>query len=317
MNSPCAESFGPAGDASTDRFLVLGASGFVGRHLLALLRSRGHLVLGTRSRSGKRSGSPELTPFDLARDRVVETVGAALFETGAPVQAVVLAAVDNMDWCYRERDTSRRIYVDGVVRAVDDLVAVGARVTFLSTCYVFDGSEGNYDEDHPVLPVNEYARQKLEVERHLAACSPTAWTLRLDKIVGDDPAEETLFTQWGRLVDRGEPIVCIADSVLSPTFVGDVTEAIRLGAVHRLAGMHHVANPEQFRRADLARSFCGVLGRPNHPVVEKPLHEFRFADARAPKSSLNGSRFAALTGIRHAPMREVMERFVRRLRGGK
>ena len=96
-----------------------------------------------------------------------------------------------------------------------------------------------------------------------------------------------------------------------------MTEAIRLGAVHRLAGMHHVANPEEFLRADLARAFCAVLGKPGHPVVEKPLAEFGFADARAPKSSLNGARFARLTGIRHTPMREVMERFVRRLRGGE
>jgi len=294
---------------SEEKFLIIGASGFIGRHLLAHLQSRGIPAPGTRSRSGRRLGAPGLIPFDLDLDRIVDTLGHDFFTGPEPVQAVVCAAVDNMDWCYRERETSRRLYVDRTCQLLDDLVAIGARPTFISTCFVFDGAEGNYDEDHPVSPVNEYARQKLDVERHLTAHAPRAWTLRLDKIVGDDPAEETLFTQWLRLLKAGQPIVCIADSILSPTFVGDVAEAIRLGAMHRLAGVHHVANPEQFLRTVLARKFCEAMGKPDHPVVEKPLTEFRFTDARALKSSLNGSRFARLTGIQHTSMGDVLSRF--------
>lgn len=294
-------------------FLIVGASGFIGRHLLAHLTNLGIPVVGTRSRSGKRLGVPGLIPFDLDHDRIVDTVGREFFEGPHPVEAVICAAVDNMDWCYRERETSRRIYVDRTCRLIDDLVAIGARPTFISTCFVFDGAEGHYDEDHPVSPINEYARQKLDVERHLAARAPQSWTLRLDKIVGDDPAEETFFTQWFRLLQAGQPIVCIANSILSPTFVEDVAEAIRLGAIHRLAGVHHVANPEQFLRADLARLFCRALGTPDHPVIEKPLAEFRFTDARALKSSLNGSRFARLTGLRHTAMNEAMRRFHARI----
>lgn len=318
MSSPDAEPGAAAaqdpavpntGSPADERFLIIGASGFIGRHLLAHLRSLGIPSVGTRSLSRKRLGVPGLIPFDLDHDRIVDTVGHDFFTGPHPVQAVLCAAVDNMDWCYRERETSRRIYVDRSCQLIDDLVAVGARPTFISTCFVFDGAEGHYDEDHPLSPVNEYARQKLDVERHLATAAPAGWTLRLDKIVGDDPAEETLFTQWLRLLRAGQPIVCIADSVLSPTFVEDVAEAIRLGARHRLSGVHHVANPQEFLRADLARLFCSALGTPDHPVVEKPLAEFRFTDARALKSSLDGSRFARLTGIRHTPMDEVIERF--------
>lgn len=297
-------------------FLIIGASGFVGRHLLAHLTAQGIPVVGTRSRSGKRLNVPGLIPFDLDLDRIVDTVGREFFEGPQPVEAVICAAVDNMDWCYRERETSRRIYVDRICRLIDDVVAIGARPTFVSTCFVFDGAEGHYDEDKRVSPVNEYAHQKLEVERHLAAHAPQSWTLRLDKIVGDDPAEETFFTQWFRLLKAGQPIVCIADSVLSPTFVDDVAKAIQLGALHRLTGVHHVANPEQFLRADLARLFCRAFGAPDHPVIEKSLSEFRFTDARALKSSLDGSRFARLTGMHHTSMSDVLNRFRTRLATG-
>ncbi|MGE3308418.1 MAG: NAD(P)-dependent oxidoreductase [Limisphaerales bacterium] len=300
------------------RFLVVGASGFVGRHLRARLQSLAIPVVGTRSRSGRRPfAAPDLVPFDLDGDRIAHTLDAVdrgFFAGPARVEAVVCAAVDNMDWCHTEREVSRRIYVDRIRRLIDDLAGLGARITFPSTCFVFDGAVGNYAEDDPVAPVNEYARQKLEVERHLAGAAPDGCVVRLDKIVGDDPAEPTLFTQWLGHLRGGTPIVCIADSVLSPTFVGDVVDAILLGARLGLGGVHHVANPEQFLRADLARAFCSELGVPAHPVAERALSEFHFADARALKSSLNGSRFARRTGLQATPMREVLRRFHDRLR---
>lgn len=290
------------------KFLIVGASGFIGRHLLAQVRQRGWSVVGTQSRARQ----PDLVRFDLDADRIVPAVGAGFFAGPEPVHAVICAAVDNMDWCFRERETSRRLYVDRIVRLIDDLREVGARPIFLSTCFLFDGAVGHYSESDPIAPVNEYARQKHAVEQHLAATTPDSWTLRLDKVVGDDPAEETLFTQWYRRLRDGQPVVCLAESVLSPTYVGDVARAILLAAERRLTGLHHVANPEQFLRRDLALAFAIALSLPAN-IVERPLAEFRFEDARALKSSLDGSRFAALTGFRATPMRDVFAEFARRL----
>lgn len=316
MNSPNAEGPIPSTQpppANPDRFIVVGASGFIGRHLLRILDTSGFPTLGTRSRSRSAHRSPvpppNLLPFDLDSDRFTPATAPAFLDQPGPLQAVILAAVDNMDWCLRERETSRRIYVDGIRRLADDLASLGARITFVSTCYVFDGTRGHYAEQDPVAPVNEYALQKLAVETHLARNIPSAWTIRLDKIIGDDPTEESLFTQWLRLLQNRQPITCIADSILSPTFVDDVAQAIVLGARHRLQGLHHVASPECFLRADLARRFCETLGNPAHPVIEKPLHAFAFLDGRALKSSLDGSRFTTATGFRHTPMRDLLARF--------
>jgi dTDP-4-dehydrorhamnose reductase len=79
-----------------------------------------------------------------------------------------------------------------------------------------------------------------------------------------------------------------------------------------LHGVFHVSNSEFFHRDELARQFCHALGIvPN--VVTKPLAEFHFADKRALKSYLDGSRFANKTGLRFTSMREVFHQFIRRL----
>jgi len=310
-----ADAARPALPDARHRFLVIGASGFVGSHLIRRLASLGIPALGTRSRSGKRPAAAPLVPFDLASDRIADVLNPGFLRQDPPatLHAAICATVDNMDACYREAAHYRRIYVDGTCRLIDDLVALGVRPVFFSTCYVFDGGKGFYSEDDPISPVNEYARQKYAVEQHLATHAPSGWTLRLDKIVGDDPTEESLFTQWLRRVRENRPITCIADSELSPTYVGDVVEAVLLSASKGLTGMHHVANPERFLRIDLARAFCRHLGVPNHPMVEHSLEDFGFADARALKSSLNGSRFQRLTGIQHTPMATVLARFAQRL----
>ena len=178
------------------KLLVIGGSGFIGGHLIRHARAQGIEVVGTH----RKSPQPGLLPFDLDQDRIVDAMGRSFFQGPEPVHAVVCAAVDNMDWCWRERETSRRLYVDRIVRLIDDLRGIGARVIFISTCFVFDGAVGHYNEDHPVSPVNEYARQKFAVEQHLTEACPQSWTLRLDKVVGADPAEPTLLTQWHRLI---------------------------------------------------------------------------------------------------------------------
>jgi len=55
-----------------------------------------------------------------------------------------------------------------------------------------------------------------------------------------------------------------------------------------------------------------ALGKaPN--VISKPMSEFNFQDNRALKSYLDGSRFVRTTGMHFTPMREVFEKFSRRI----
>ncbi len=293
------------------KFVIVGASGFVGRRTMAPLSAAGCAVVGTHA----STSNDRLVRFDLTTERLADALPTGFFDTGGPVCVAVFSAISQLDRCRRESELSRRVNVEKTIPLLEEIAALGAWPVFISSSYVFDGRDGGYREANRPAPINEYGRQKLEVEEFLSAHLPQALVLRLDKMVGDDPADGHLFSEWHRCLRAQLPITCIADQILSPTLADDVGRALILAAEHHLRGVYHLANPEAWDRAELAREFVRAAGS-DVPVVARPMEEFGFDDPRPLKSYLDGSRFIDTTGMRFTPMKEAIETFLSRL-GGK
>ncbi len=284
--------------------LIFGGSGFIGSHILREMQSRGWSVTGTRASSASES----LAPFDLRTQRLTALLETLDLAPDAPIVAVVCSSICQIDRCFRERDLSYRINVERTITLLHDLAQRNARVVFLSTSHVFDGQTGNSTEDTPVNPLSEYGRQKLIIEQFLAQNNPSALVMRLDKIVGQDPGESHLFSEWKRWREDQKPLRCIQDQILSPTLVEDVAKAMLLGIEHDLHGVYHAANSEAFSRADLARLFLEVTQDASQ-ITEEPLENFPFADARPLNTTLDSSRFDQATGMKWTPMRTALKHF--------
>ncbi len=286
------------------RFLVIGASGFVGRHLLTRAREAGYEAVGTRA----AREAPGLVPFDMSADRIGDSLGADFFRSRVPVKAVICAAVSPMETCFREKEATYRVNVESTIRLIDDLARLGAGTVFISTSYIFSGEEGYYREEDDQGPVSEYGRQKAVVDQYVRERYPEAFIPRLDKIVGDDPEEKHLLSDWYGLILREDPILCIADQVLSPTLVDDVARAIVRGCELGLRGAYHLANTEFFARDELARQFARALGL-RARIEARPQSSFDFLDRRPQKPYLNSSRFIKAAGFRFTPMGDVFANF--------
>ena len=287
------------------KVLVIGGSGFLGRHVLAEACRRGVPALGT-STQADRSG---LVRFDLAEDRSIrDAVPAGFFDGPDSVRVVVCSCTTPMDRCRTDRDHAYRVNVTNTIRLIDDVCGLGARVVFISTSYVFDGTLGYYPEQWPHSPTSAYGQDKSAVDRHVTANHPESLVVRLDKIVGADPAERHPFTEWWELYRAGKPVVCIENQILSPTLVDDLAEAIATACRLGLRGAHHLTGPEAFPRDHLARHFFRTRGV-SAEVVARPMAAFEFADPRPLNTYLDSSRFAAASGFRFTPMSVVMARF--------
>ncbi len=285
--------------------VVFGASGFLGSHILPEFESRGWTVRGTRA----DSPGENLARFDLRTDRFAD-LSKSLPNGGRDLRvAVICSAVCQIDRCFREPERSRLINVENTKQLIDDLAERGVRVIFPSTSHALDGEAGDYDEDSPTRPVSEYGRQKVAVENYLQVRPVRSLILRLDKVIGDNPREPHLLSEWEALRTARRPIRCIQGQVLSPTLVDDVARSVAAAADQNLTGLYHVANPEHFERAELARLFLECAGD-SLDVTEEPLERFSFADRRPLKTSLNGSRFANATGVEFTSMRSVIRSFL-------
>jgi dTDP-4-dehydrorhamnose reductase len=287
------------------RFLVIGASGFVGRHILRQCESAGHPVIGTCS----TTKNPLLVKFDLQEDRIADCLTPSFCAAGGRAFAVICAGIHQVDRCVRDRELSYYVNVINTIQLLWDLESLGITPVFFSSGFVFDGSSGNYSEEVAPCPINEYGRQKVVVESFLREKMPGALVLRLDKVIGDDPSEWHLLTEWRATATQRRAVVCIQGQVFSPTLVGDVARATILGCERGLSGVYNVANPEHFSRVDLAQEFLRAMGE-EAEVVERPQESLGFSDLRPLKTYLDPRKFSDATGMRFTPAREAIGKFL-------
>lgn len=286
------------------RFLVIGASGFVGSNIFAYLRAMGHEVLGTQCKSQKKG----LIQFDLLNQNLEECIKPEYLSKDRKVFVIICAALSQIDRCLLERDISYKINVENTIKLIKYCINHNATPVFLSTSAVYDGHLGYYNEDSPHAPICEYGRHKDEVEHFLLKEAPQSFILRLDKIIGGDPDGKHMFADWYQTIREGKQIICI-DQLFSPTYVNDIAKAILIASTSGLTGAYNVATPEFFTRLELAKQFVAATGK-EVEIVLKSHEEFNFADPRLVKSYLDGSRFINKTGMRFTSMRKVFHSFL-------
>lgn len=246
------------------RLLVLGASGMLGRSLVAAAERRGLEPL-----------RPARQELDLERP---EEARAAI-ERLRPGAVVNAAAWTDVAGAERPESRERvyRLNRDGPRALAEVCRDLGALLVHLSTDYVFDGTKGApyVEEDRP-NPLQVYGRSKLEGEEAILAAWSEALVVRSSTLYGPGPRPRPHYVD--AILDqaaRGGAIEVVETPVASPTYTVDLAEAILdLLASGRRRGVVHVVNAGFCSRLELARAAVEaaglsgavrVVGRPEPP----------------------------------------------------
>ena len=88
----------------------------------------------------------------------------ALFHKYRPTDVIHTAALTQVDHCETHPEECEKVNVHAVANLTRLCKAYGARLTYLSTDFVFDGQKGPYLESDLPRPVNVYGRFKLHAE---------------------------------------------------------------------------------------------------------------------------------------------------------
>ena len=168
--------------------LLIGAGGLVGRHLrraLADIRT-----IPTFHRDGVEAGLQlDITDHEAVRRTIRQ----------AKPDVILLAAADAyVERCEREPDATRRVNVDAPRVIAAESKAAGALLVVFSSEYVFDGTAGRYDESDERRPINEYGRQKVQLE-DLVLATGRGLVCRTSGVFGADPLRKNFVCQ---LVDH-------------------------------------------------------------------------------------------------------------------
>jgi dTDP-4-dehydrorhamnose reductase len=269
---------------------VLGAFGFVGSRV----RQR-----------WPAAGLELITPSHAELD-VLDAAALAAFLSQSQASAVLnLAAWADVDGAEAQRgQRDGRVYQLNAAFPQTLAALCGEHHTYLlhvSTDYVFDGTnaERPYREADPTAPLSWYAESKLGGERGVLGSGAAAGVARIEMPFSGEPypRRDLARTMAGRL-EAGQPISGVADQRITPVFLDDAVDALRLMLEARYAGVMHVAPTDWTTPLQFATSIARRLDLDTSLVQTESFANFtQTRPARRPQHSwLDVSHFQNLFG---------------------
>jgi dTDP-4-dehydrorhamnose reductase len=185
----------------------------------------------------------------------------------------------------------------------------------VSTDFVFaGGDDAPYREDARPDPISEYGRSKRAGEVEIMAAQPGFAVARTSWLYGG-PGKHFPRTVLSTIQRRGEMDV-VDDEIGSPTFAGDLADALVRLLERRPAGVLHLSNVGSASRFDFARAIVDSAGM--NPEAVRPvstevfLQRFPLPARRPSNSTLSNTRAAAL-GIELPPWEDSLRGYVPQL----
>jgi dTDP-4-dehydrorhamnose reductase len=224
------------------RVLITGAGGQVGRELVdAFAADAHHQVVGV-----------DHATVDVAdRDAVLGAV-----TTTRPDAVVHAAAWTAVDACEGDPDRAFRVNALGARHVAEGARLVGARMVYVSTDYVFDGTKAEpYLEWDDPAPRSVYGASKLAGEREL---DPGATVVRTSWVCGFHGGNmvKTIL----RLAGEHDVLSFVDDQRGHPTFADDLAAMIKRLVVERRPGTFHVTNQGAVSWYEFAREVLRAAG---------------------------------------------------------
>lgn len=265
----------------SSRIVIAGAGGQLGSYLRSLAASQGRDVLALTS-----------SEWDITDPAAAERI----IERGDVV--INCAAYTDVDGAESDEAGAYAVNATGPENIARACARAGARFIHVSTDYVFNGDFGGadprpYEPSDQTAPAGVYGRSKHAGEEAVLAAMPEAVIVRTAWVYTGGDGKDFVAVMR-RLAAGDGPVKVVDDQVGSPTYVGDLAEALLQIADDHVPGpILHAANEGAVSRFEQTRAIfseCGADPERVHPVSTA---EFPRPAPRPTYSALSGRESAA------------------------
>lgn len=246
------------------KVLVTGANGLLGQHLIRQLIHEGKFTIHATGKGESRlpfGSTNGITYHQLDLTDFKKT--QALIEKISPHILIHAAAMTQPNECAVHKTECWKNNV-GVTRAlIKGAQKAKSYFIYVSTDFVFDGTEGPYDEHATPNPINVYGESKLLAEE-IVGLSGLHWAIvRTVLVYGDKvPGGRSNFVLWVKeKLESGEQIKVVNDQYRTPTYVEDLARGILLVVMKHAKGIYHISGKEMCTPYQLALLIANLLNK--------------------------------------------------------
>jgi dTDP-4-dehydrorhamnose reductase len=167
----------------------------------------------------------------------------------------------------------------------------GMKIIYISTDFVFDGVKNSYSENDEPNPVNWYGYTKYKGEEKIRENTDNFVILRIAYPYRSNFSEKKDFVR--RMIEKmekKEKIMGLTDHIITPTFIDDIAEALRIFFQHDIRGIYHAVGSQSLSVYESVEKIAKTFGlTPDlHPV--KRMEYFKNKAFRPFKLSLKNDK---------------------------
>ena len=285
-----------------DKYLITGSNGQLGFDIKRELLANGikeENILAT-----------DVSNMDITdREKVLEVIG-----NFKPDIIFHCAAWTDVDKAEVKKDLVRKINVDGCRNIAEAAKRVDAKVIYLSTDYVFDGTKkGLYVPDDKPNPINHYGETKYLGEEEIRK-NPKHFIARISWVFGING--KNFIRTMLNLADIRKELTVVDDQIGSPTYTVDLAHLLYNLSQTDNYGTYHVTNEGFCSWAEFADYIMKSNNKDTRiiPVSTEEYYKDKKAADRPLNSQLDKSKLEEIGLHRLPSWQDAADRYFQALR---
>lgn len=273
------------------RILIFGATGMLGKALLRQYKTDEVIGLGS-------------SDADL---RIPEQVQQQV-DRVQPDWIILSAAYTDVDGCELNPQLAHNVNTYGAEKVAQAAAKAAAKLLFVSTDYVFDGTKTSpYESTDARNPINSYGRSKADAEARILQILPAACIVRTSWLFGAGGKcfPDTIL----KLAVTRPQIDVVNDQRGCPTYTDDLANAIVQLAHVNAQGIVHCTNAGDCTWFEFAGE---ILRQAGVATAVRPTTSDRFVrPAPRPRYSVLSPTSLAAFGITMRPWQDTLPDYLR------
>ena len=272
--------------------LITGVTGLLGSNLAVYFREK-YNVFGTYNSHPYSIPDVKTIRMDLSsKDSIESSISAA-----RPDFVVHCAAETRVDFCEENTVSALTVNAGGTKALSKVCQKLGAKLIYISTDSVYEGTKNNYTETDIPNPKNVYGKSKLYGEIAVKKHAYNHLIFRTN-IYGWNLRPKLSLAEWvlERARNGSEKIPGFTDIIFSPILVNDLANIIDQSIKQDLCGIYNAGGKDACSKYDFARMICSVFGMSTELVRKATSDGMNFTARRPRNTSMDVSRLIQAIG---------------------
>ncbi|MFA6017395.1 MAG: SDR family oxidoreductase [Patescibacteria group bacterium] len=202
-----------------------------------------------------------------------------------------LAAYTNVPGAETAKDLAFKINVEGTKNVFEVVAQKQKKFVYISTDFVFDGTNPPYNEDSSPNPQGVYAQSKYDGEKIVkdqAMIVRIAYPYRANFELKKD-----FFRTFKSYLENNKPLLMITNSLMTPTFIDDIANGLKYLFNNYKPEIYHLVGGQSISPYDAAIKVAEIFNL-DKTLIEKTTYEEyvkgkaklpQFADIKSKKNN--------------------------------